>query len=309
MNMVADHATVSRRITGLYPTLSPQLRRAARYVLDRPDEVALQSMRRLAANAGVNPATMVRLAKALDYPGFEAFREPFRQRLRHPSARYSARARELQARSRSESHDPYGRLLSELLAVDLGNMHETFETIGFDRLGAAAEALGRAHRVYVTGLRSCYPIAFYFHYACRVFRTNIELLDGRGGTFADGLRGLGSDDAVLAISFAPYTRDTVKVVDYANANGATVVAMTDSPVSPLAAAAEHGLIVASASPSVFQSLVSAMAVAQALVATMLVRDGDAALAAIGESERQLRDFQAYWDDNMASPPLAGGREP
>ena len=45
----------------VYPRLSPQLRRAAHYLIDRPDEIAFTSMRQLADRAGVQPATMVRL--------------------------------------------------------------------------------------------------------------------------------------------------------------------------------------------------------------------------------------------------------
>jgi DNA-binding MurR/RpiR family transcriptional regulator len=43
----------------VYPNLSPQLRRAAHYLIDRPDEIAFTSMRQLAERADVQPATMV----------------------------------------------------------------------------------------------------------------------------------------------------------------------------------------------------------------------------------------------------------
>lgn len=298
-----DHAGISTRIEGLFPSLSPQLRRAARYVLDRPDEVAFCSVRQLAAHAGVKPATMMRLAKVLDFPGFDAFREPFRDRLRSPpERRYAPRARELQAR-----RDGQGALLTEMLALEHDNLRETFEEIGFDNLLACGQALEDARCIFVAGLRSCYPVAFYFHYACRLFRPSVELLDGRGGTFTDGLRGIGSQDALLAVSFAPYTRDTVNVVRYAAGRGACVSSITDSPVSPLAAVADHALIVANRSPSFFQSIVPAMAVAQALVAILVARGGGAALEALDESEAQLHDFEAYWEEEpRRSRPREGG---
>lgn len=301
MEKTGDHAEVCKRIEGLFKAMSPQLRQAARFVLDRPDDVALQSMRELAGNAGVHPSTMMRLAKTVGYPGFQAFREPFRTRLRGPTARYTARARELQARGLGGDDDPYGTLLAEMLANDLGNLRETFESIGFDQLVASGEILGDARRIYVVGLRSCYPIAFYFHYACRVFSTNVDLLDGRGGTFSDGLRGVGPEDAILAVSIAPYTRETIEVVRYAAQRKARIVVITDSPVAPLAADADKALFIASASPSFFQSLVPAMAVVQSLVAVLLARGGEAALAALADSEGQLHDFRVYWDEGGGGP--------
>ncbi len=291
-----DYAEISSKIERSFADLSPQLRQAARYVLDRPDEVALQSMRRLATGAGVKPATMVRLAKALDYPGFEAFREPFRNRLRRPAGNYSKRARALQARGGAEER--HAALLAEMAAVDQDNLRQTFDTIGAGPLSASADILADARRLHVIGLRSCYPVAFYFQYACRIFRTDVDLLDGRGGTLMDGLRGIGETDAMVAVSFAPYTRDTVQVVKYAAGRGARVVAITDSPVSPLAAVANQALIVANSSPSLFQSLVPAMAVAQALVALLMARAGKTALAAVGESETLLHDFHAYWEETV-----------
>ena len=73
---------VMDRLTEAYPALSPQLKRAAKYVLDRPAEVAVNSMRRVAAAAQVAPSSMLRLAKTLGYPSYEAFRRPFQDSVR-----------------------------------------------------------------------------------------------------------------------------------------------------------------------------------------------------------------------------------
>ncbi|WP_363217011.1 hypothetical protein [Mesorhizobium sp.] len=46
-------------------------------MLDRPRDVALLSMRKLAREAGVQPSTMTRLAKRLGFGGFEDIRNIF----------------------------------------------------------------------------------------------------------------------------------------------------------------------------------------------------------------------------------------
>jgi DNA-binding MurR/RpiR family transcriptional regulator len=154
-------------------------------------------------------------------------------------------------------------------------------------------------------MRKCYPVAFYFHYACRMFRDQVTLLSGWAGTLVDELRDLGPGDAMLAISFEPYTRETVTAVRHAAAAGAAVVAVTDSPVSPLARDADHVLLVANASPSFFRSLVGAMALAEALVAFLVARGGERTVAGLGQAERQLRAFGAYWHEaEPGAPPGA-----
>lgn len=286
-----DFESVSQRIADAFPRLSPQLQRAARHVLDHPDDVALMSMRRIAANAGVHPSTMVRLARAFDYASYNRFREPFQHRLRGRNATYLDRARTLQARG---SGGATSDLVDEILETAIANLRDGFDHNGVDALSACAEALGKARRVYVVGLRGCFPVAFFFHYVYRMFRDNAVLLDGRGGTFADELRVLGPGDIVLAISVDPYTHETVRAVEYAKRQGGTALVLTDSPVSPLARNADHVIIVGTESPSFFHSIAPAMALAEALVILMVARGGRKALDSIAESEGQLDDFDAYW---------------
>jgi DNA-binding MurR/RpiR family transcriptional regulator len=286
-----EFETVSQRIADAFPRLSPQLQRAARHVLDHPDDVALMSMRRLAASAQVHPSTMVRLARSFEFASYNSFREPFQHRLRGRTGGYLDRARDLQSRG---SGGATSALVEEILDNALANVRDGFETNSTATLSTCAEALGGARRVYVVGLRGCFPVAFFFHYVYRMFRDNVVLLDGRGGTFADESRALEPGDLVFAISVEPYTHETVRAVDYAKRQGGTAVVLTDSPVSPLARNADHVIIVGTESPSFFHSMAPAMALAEALVILMVARGGQEALDTIAESEGQLDDFDASW---------------
>ena len=58
-----DHGPLTEQIIEAFDTMPAQLQAGARYVLDRPRDVALLSMREQARQAGVQPATMTRLAK------------------------------------------------------------------------------------------------------------------------------------------------------------------------------------------------------------------------------------------------------
>lgn len=71
---------VNEHIETAFPCPSPRLQRAARCLLDAPDEVAPNAMRAMAAHAAVHPSTRARLAERFEFPGYDAFREPFRER-------------------------------------------------------------------------------------------------------------------------------------------------------------------------------------------------------------------------------------
>src|SRR3546814_5887079 len=73
------------------------------------------------------------------------------------------------------------------------------------------------------------------------------LLDGSGGTHTDALRGIQSADAMLVFSVAPYSRASIDAARYAAERRATIVAVTDSVVSPLAALTRHVLQIGRAS--------------------------------------------------------------
>ena len=285
-----DFSELSKSIVDQFPRLSPQLQVAARHVLDRPDDVALKSMRTLAADAGVHPTTMTRLARALAFDGYDAFRSAFQHRLRSHPADYLGRAQEMQARAGGRR-----RVVNEVLDAALGNLKESFAANSLERFETCADAISAAERVYVAGRRSCFPIGFYFHYVYGVFRTNSLLMDGYGGTFADRMRGFGPGDVLFAISFDPYSAKTVQAVEFAKESGGTSVVITDSMVAPLVDDPKRTLIIKNESPSFFQSIAPAVAAVEALVALMVLKDGKRALKSIERIEHQLRQFDAYWN--------------
>ena len=287
-----DVAAITQLLQSSYDGLSPQLRQAARYILAHPEEVALTSMRRVAAHAAVKPSTMVRLARAIGFEGFEDLREPYRQWLRGGEGAFEARARSLRARGA----DGTETLLQEIDAADAANLAGASGPAVHMAVLDAADALVAARRVFVLGLRSCFSLAHYFHYTCSMVGIETRLIDGHGGTFLDALRGIGDGDVLLAFSFRPYSRETVKAVETAVEDGAEVIAVTDAAVSPLARPARHVMVVETASPNFFQSLVGPLAVTQQLLGAVVCRVGEDGLAALKDHERHLKQFDAYWQE-------------
>ncbi|TIV11494.1 MAG: MurR/RpiR family transcriptional regulator, partial [Mesorhizobium sp.] len=74
-----------------FENMPPQLRVAARFVLDHPKDVALMSMREQAHQAGVSHSTMMRLARWLGLEGYEDMRSLYARALRETGAGEPAR--------------------------------------------------------------------------------------------------------------------------------------------------------------------------------------------------------------------------
>ena len=77
--------------------LTPELRKAAAYVLENPNEVGVSSIREIADAAEVKPGSFVRMARAIGFDGYDDFREPFREEIRRGASPFPDRARWLQS--------------------------------------------------------------------------------------------------------------------------------------------------------------------------------------------------------------------
>ncbi|MEL7185169.1 MAG: MurR/RpiR family transcriptional regulator [Pseudomonadota bacterium] len=288
--MESRYPDTIRLLVDSYPRLTPELQKAARFMVENPEEVGLNSMRTVAREAGVKPATISRLTKTLGFGDYETLREPFRERLRTPAPEFAERLQDVQ--KRAERGDD--ALFADLRAQEIANIERSLGDDNYAVMDAAAETLHDSRRVYVLGLRGAHAPAFLFHYAYQLFQDNSLLLDTGAGTFADKLRGIGPEDSLLVISFPPYTLLTIDAVEFAVEAGAKVIAVTDSVVSPAATAAVHTILTKNESPSFYHSFTGAMAVVQALITLLVTKTGADAVDIVEEAERQLSRVSAYW---------------
>ena len=280
-----------RRLIDSFPGLTPELQKAAKYIVEHPEDVGLNSMRTVAGAAGVKPATISRLSKSLGFGGYEELRRPFRDRLRvvHEPG-FASALQDLQQRGSDDTH----RVFTELRGQEISNIERTLSDEQFPTLLAAVETLWSSRRVYVLGLRGAYAPAFLFHYAFQLFRDRCQLLDTTAGIFADQLRGIGEQDSLLVISFPPYTQLTIDAVGYAAESDVQIVAITDSLISPAAHAAKHTIVTQNSSASFYHSFTAAMSVCQALIALLVAKSGGDSVKIVKEAEKQLSRISAYW---------------
>jgi len=277
-------------IVEAFDLLPPQLQTAARYMLDRPDDVALLSMREQARRAGVPPATMTRLAKRLGLDGYDSVRELYAGAVRAGTLGFAGKAG-----VQVEAQALHGeRALAAEMAILLSRQIAALsEPAALDQLAEAASCLHEARRVYCLGLRSCHAAAWHFHYMLSLLGDKTVMLDDAGGTGLDAIRDAGKTDALLVASVEPYARATIEAARYAAGRDVPVVALTDSEVSPLAQIAGNTILVATSSPSFFHTMTPLLAVAEILAALVAGRGGAKALAALEHTEVQLAAFGVH----------------
>ena len=278
------------RLRAGYERLSPQLREAARWVIDHPDDVALLSTREQAKRAGVTPATLTRLAQRLGLSGYDNVRKLYADAVRRRPDSYRGRAEELVTRRDREGD---AALVQDIFASITQHLQNLSGPGSVERFAAAADTIARAERVFCLGLRSAFSVAYIFHYVRSLFGSNSVLVDGAGASGIDVLRSIKRGDVLLAISVRRYVRHTVDAVKYGKARGARIVVITDSELSPLSPLADNAIIVQTETPSFFHTMAPAFAAVECLAALVAARHGPTALATLEASEDQLAAFDTY----------------
>ncbi len=274
------------QILNQFEMLSPALQKAARFLVDHPNEVVVLSMRAVATKAGAQPATLVRLAQSLGYKGWGELKEAFTQDLGLNSESYGSRARSLAKKS---THETW---LKELITAQTANLAYTEKYCG-EALHQAARLLQQSETVYVAGFRASLPVAYTLVYGYRLFRNSVQLIDGQNVGLEMQLRPIGKNDVVVVISFSPYSSEMLAIIQHAKRRGARLLAMTDSDASPLALAADHTILFSIDSPSFFPSVTSAVSLAEALLGIMVAEGGSKAVANIDRSEQELVELGGY----------------
>ena len=240
--------------------LPRRLAQVAEFALEQPDKVAFGTVAELAGLAGVQPSTLVRFAQTLGFSGFSDLQEIFRARLRERWPDYGERLKRLEARAQSGSL----ALLDGFAEAAVASLVRLREHASAAELDKVATVLANAQRIGLVGQRRVFAVTSYLAYACAKLGIETQLLDNRGGMLTEEARYLGRNDALLAVSFTPYTPDTLEVAAEAAERGVPVVAITDSPFSPLTRSAQAWIEVVESDYAAFRSLSATMTVALAI---------------------------------------------
>ncbi|MEM1419963.1 MAG: MurR/RpiR family transcriptional regulator [Pseudomonadota bacterium] len=287
------------RLTVDFEGFSAQLQRAARFIIDNPREVGVQSMRALAGKAEVHPNTLVRLAQAIGFEGFESMRERFRDFVVADGlGGFRDRAswlRKLAARGGTSE------VISEMAATTAENLDVMWRRQASKELDSIADAILKAPRVYVLGMGSAYSLAHSFWYVARMAFDHISPIPRHGSQPIDDVAWIQPEDVLVALTFQPYRTETLAAVRRAQEVGATIIGVTDSATSPLARVADHTLTAPTSTPQFFESHAAVMAMLEGLVAVLVSRAGDDALERIESFHRQRLSAGLYEEP----APLAG----
>jgi DNA-binding MurR/RpiR family transcriptional regulator len=252
-------------------SLPPRLIQIAAFAIENPEEMAFGTTASIAAQAALPRSTLIRFAKRFGYSGFSDLQGIFRSALRSNWPDYRERlARVQRAREAGGPH----LLLSGFAESAVASLERLMAHASEEDIVRAAGILARAEMIYLLGMRRAFPVVLYLAYALGKLGIRALLVDDIAGLSAEQLTEAGERDALIVVSFTPYTPLTVALTDHLAEHGVPIIALTDSPFSPISPRATVSFEIREADYAGFRSLAATFCVAMALgVATAARRDG------------------------------------
>lgn len=246
------------RLAAISDGLPRRLRQCADFIAANTDRIAVSTVAELAAGADVPPSALMRFCQILGFSGFSEMQRMFRDAYAPGFPDYSTRLRNLKA----EGSGSPSALLAEFIEAGRSSLEALAKMADAAALGRSVDLLAAAQMVHVVGLRRAFPVATYLAYVFEKMSVPAMLHDGVGAL--DHRFALRPGDAMLAITFAPYSDETLALAHDAKLRGLPVVALTDRMTSPLARLSDAVLTVEEVDFGAFRSLSATIAMAISL---------------------------------------------
>jgi hypothetical protein len=246
------------RLADILDDLPRRLRQCADYIAANTDRIAVSTVAELATGADVPPSAVMRFCQILGFSGFSEMQRLFREAYSPGWPDYSTRLKNLKE---GGAGSPTA-LLAEFIEAGRQSLEALAKSADEVALQQAVAVLAGADTVHVVGLRRAFPVASYLAYVFEKMSVPAMLHDGVGKL--DHRFALRPNDAVLAITFAPYSEETLTLAQDAKARGLPVVALTDRMTSPLVRFSDAILTVPEVDFGAFRSLSATIAMAIAL---------------------------------------------
>ena len=262
--------------------LSKGQKRIAEYIVNHYDKAAFMTASKLGDKVQVSESTVVRFAIALGYDGYPALQKALQEMIRN---RLTAVQRVEMTGDMSES-----AVLGTVFKADMQNIRQTIEDLDEANFSRTVDALCEAERVYVVGVRSSAPLAQFLGYYMNFIRDNVMVIPSGISDVLEQVARVGEKDVVLGISFPRYSRRTIEAMNYAKGKGATVVSLTDTPLSPLGEASDFCLTARSDMASFVDSLVAPLSMINALIVAMSLRHRE-------EVSEHFAQLESLWERN------------
>lgn len=267
-----------------YATMSKSHKRLSDYIRTNYDKAAFMNVEQLSCATEVSEATVVRFSAELGYEKFNHFQRALTD---YAKSKLTSVQRMEYAHSKYKDAD----ILSSVLNSDIDKVKATLAQINRDAFDGAVNSLITAKKIYIIGLRGSSALARFLSYYLNFLFPYVKLVNGTSvGDIFEQMFRVGENDVLIAFSLPRYSLRTIRAVQYAKKNNATIVGITDGENSPILELCDYPLIAKTDMDAFVDSLVAPMSLINALVVAASMKLPDSAT-------ESLHKLETIWSDN------------
>ena len=279
------------RISASYDDLSGKLKQAADYLVENQIDIATRSLRSVAEESDIAPASFSRLARALGYEDFGALRGDLRTSIGRRVNRATSREQQLSTLQKEGKPD----FPESFAGACIANIEALAGSLPASQLDETVDKLHAARTVMVFGALSSTGVAEHLTYMASLLFDNWSLAGRMGASLGAGLAGLNEADAVIVITQSPFSPRAARAAELARENGCFVVVITDTHSCPALKHAAAGFITPSKTPHFFSSYTASLFFVETLMGLLARIGGEASRQRIAEVEQNNRRLQEVSD--------------
>lgn len=274
---------VVERIVEHSQRLTATERKIAEVLAGEPQTIAFGTVAQVARRAGTSGPSVVRLAVKLGYSGFIDMQADVQQEL----------ARQLgPARERIRQRPP-SDLKERIATAEADNVSRTLAQVDEAALHRSVTQLSdRRHAVWILPGEVTYPVGVVLASHLAALREHVTLAWGSQVALSRCFAGFEASDTVVALDIRRYERSLLSFVEWATGQGGYLIAITDSPLSPLAGRCSDTFFIDAHGVGPFDSMTGGLALANLLVAAVAGRLRQSAAS-------RLDRIEAAWNASHA----------
>lgn len=270
-------------IQGRMGEFSKGKKRIGQFILENYDKAAFMTAAKLGETVHISESTVVRFAADLGYDGYPAMQKTLQEMIR---SKLTSVQRIEVSNDRLADQD----VLATVVQSDIEKLRMSLEGIDREEFSRVVDAIVHAKNIYILGVRSAAALSDFLTFYFNLIFSNVrQVKTTLASEMFEQLLRVGHGDVVIGISFPRYSTRTVRGMEFARDQGATVVAITDSELSPLYDTAAYRLLAKSDMASFVDSLVAPLSILNALIVAV----GRKRAAEVTETFERL---ESIWDE-------------
>lgn len=279
---------------------TPSEVKISEYFFHNYPRLMFETISTISKNTEVSKATVVRFISKLGFNKFSDFHMYIRDEI-FPDKSSPPNRLFVQKKQLEESKED---ILAQNFNCIIENLHHVHDSINQEKFTAAVNLImSSGGRLYITGLRSSYALAYQFYLLMIRVRAETFLIGPEFSMSPDVLLDVKPEDTLITVFRYPYARQTLKTARLFAEKKASIVLITDREFSPMSDITSVQLVVSSKGLSVFNSSSAFMALLDSLQIAALQMSGQDVLDRLKRSEKLSTQMETYCADKQTSADL------